>query len=152
MLSELDASVGRVVAALKAGGLYDQTVVVFVSDNGGPLDHSTNAPLRGGKHTFFEGGLRVTGFVGGGAIPAARRGTTWDGLMHAADWFPTLVVGAAGLPLPPTKNGSRPMDGIDLWGALLTGGPSPRSEIVHQVCVPVASRSRSRAVPSPAAY
>jgi len=49
MLSELDDGVADVVDALTARGMLDDTLVVFVSDNGGPLEHSTNAPLRGGK-------------------------------------------------------------------------------------------------------
>ena len=91
MISELDAGVGRVTAALRAAGLYDDTLIAFVSDNGGPLEHATNAPLRGGKHTFFDGGLRVEAFLSGGAVPPALRGTTWPGLAHASDWYLTLV-------------------------------------------------------------
>ena len=53
MITELDAGVGRVVAALQAAGLYEDTLIVGYSDNGGPLEHATNAPLRGGKHTFL---------------------------------------------------------------------------------------------------
>ena len=53
MLTELDYGVAEVVAALKAQGMWENTVLAFYSDNGGPLDHSTNFPLRGGKHTFF---------------------------------------------------------------------------------------------------
>ena len=87
MLTELDGAVGRVVAALKNGSLYDSTLIVFVSDNGGPLDHATNYPLRGGKHTFWQGGVCVTGFIAGGALPVSRRGQSWDGMMHAADWY-----------------------------------------------------------------
>ena len=52
----------------------------------GPLDHCTNAPLRGGKHTFFEGGVRVMGFIGGPMVPMYRRGTRWDGIAASADW------------------------------------------------------------------
>jgi arylsulfatase A-like enzyme len=47
-------------------GLWENTVVTFASDNGGPLDHTTNYPLRGGKHTFWDGGVRVVGFISGG--------------------------------------------------------------------------------------
>jgi arylsulfatase A-like enzyme len=91
MISELDAGVGRVVAALRAAGLFDDALIAFVSDNGGPLEHATNAPLRGGKHTFFDGGLRVEAFLSGGAVPPNLRGTTWDGLAHASDWYLTLL-------------------------------------------------------------
>jgi hypothetical protein len=54
MVTELDYGVDQVISALKAKGMYDSALVIFVSDNGGPLEHATNAPLRGGKHTFCE--------------------------------------------------------------------------------------------------
>ena len=91
--TEMDGAVGNVVKALKDRGMWNNTIVVFVSDNGGPLDHTTNFPLRGGKHTFFEGGVRVTAFVSGpGAhIPVDRRGSSWDGIAASADWFVCCV-------------------------------------------------------------
>ena len=134
MITELDAGVGAVIDALRAAGMYEDTLVVLVSDNGGPLEHSTNAPLRGGKHTFFDGGLRVEAFLAGGAIPAALAGTAWDGLAHASDWYLTLVEGWAGVAVDPaTTGGPRPLDGFNLWPAILGGLPSPRTEVVHQV-------------------
>lgn len=134
MITELDAGVGRVVEALKAANLYDDALLVFFSDNGGPLEHATNAPLRGGKHTFFDGGLRVEAFLAGGALPAALRGTTWDGLAHASDWYATLVEGYAGLTIDPASTGGpRPLDSLNLWPAILAGAASPRTEIIHQV-------------------
>ena len=51
MTTELDYGVANVTLALKAAGMWQNTVLLFVSDNGGPLDHSTNFPLRGGKGT-----------------------------------------------------------------------------------------------------
>ena len=134
MITELDAGVGRVEAALRAAGLWEETLVVFVSDNGGPLEHATNAPLRGGKHTFWDGGLRVEAFLAGGALPAAARGATWDGLAHASDLYLTLVEGFAGVAVDPTQTGGpRPLDGFNLYPAIVAGAPSPRSEIIHQV-------------------
>eukprot|EP00911_Craspedida_sp_UC1_P000919 UC1_evm1s699 len=55
MYTQLDMGVAEVVAALKAQAMWQDTLFIFTSDNGGPLDHTTNYPLRGGKHTFFEG-------------------------------------------------------------------------------------------------
>ena len=134
MTTELDLGVAAIVAALRARGMYDNTLLVFVSDNGGPLDHSSNYPLRGGKHTFYEGGVRVEAFVSGGALPAARRGSSWRGLAHAADWYVTLVEGAAGAAIAPgSTGGPRPLDSLNLWPALLAGGASPRGEVVIQV-------------------
>lgn len=132
-LLELDYVVGNVSAALHRASMWDQTVLVFASDNGGPLDHTTNAPLRGGKHTFWEGGVRVVGLVSGGALPPARRGVAYEGLLHSSDWLPTFVQGVAGAALPP--NGTEPTayDGVDAWQSLLSGGASPRVEVIHQV-------------------
>jgi arylsulfatase A-like enzyme len=132
MLTELDDGVAAVLAALSAKGMADNTLVVFVSDNGGPLEHSTNFPLRGGKHTFYEGGVRVTAFVSGGALPSERRGSTWSGLSHASDWYRTLVEGVAGATVP-TDTGPTPVDGFNIFPSLISGGASPRSEVIHQV-------------------
>ena len=132
------------VAALKANGLWDNTILVFVSDNGGPLDHSVNAPLRGGKHTFWEGGVRVEAFVAGGALPAARRGLMWDGIAHVSDWYRTLVEGVAGVPIAANSTGGpRPLDSLNLWPSLLSGAPSPRHEVVVQVESPYFSENAS---------
>jgi arylsulfatase A-like enzyme len=49
MTTELDYGVANVTDALRTSGMWPRTVLVMVSDNGGPLDHSTNWPLRGGK-------------------------------------------------------------------------------------------------------
>lgn len=104
---------------------------------GGPLEHSTNAPRRGGKHTFWDGGLRVEAFLAGGALPPSLAGSTWPGLAHASDTYLTLVEGYAGVPVDPAATcgvpGCRPLDGVNLWPAILASGPSPRTEIVHQV-------------------
>jgi hypothetical protein len=55
MYTELDRGIQTVIDALQETQMWENTVLIFVSDNGGPLDHCTNMPLRGGKHTFFEG-------------------------------------------------------------------------------------------------
>ena len=144
MLSHLDALVPRVVDALKARGLWDQTLFVVSSDNGGPLSRdppgqalvgvsgANNFPLRGGKIGVFEGGIRINGFVSGGALPAAVRGTTNEGFIHLADFYATFCrlagvdptdkrAAAAGLP---------PIDSLDM-AELLFGlnATSPRTEV-----------------------
>ena len=61
MLAHLDDSVGQVTEQLRASGVEQNTLVVFLSDNGGPTKEltSSNAPLRGGKGELWEGGIRI---------------------------------------------------------------------------------------------
>lgn len=132
MYTELDSGIQTVINALEANNMWENTVLIFVSDNGGPLDHCTNSPLRGGKHTFLEGGVRVMSFVSGPLIPAARRGTRWTGMAASADWYATITEGIAGGTLP-ANTGYRPPDALNVWGAILDGSPGPRTEVVHQV-------------------
>lgn len=82
MITKLDDGVGAVRAALEQAGMFSNSVIAFCSDNGGPLDHATNLPLRGGKHTLWDGGLRVTAWVSSPLFHPDRRGTVWDGLMY----------------------------------------------------------------------
>jgi arylsulfatase A-like enzyme len=73
--------------------MWDNTIMVLVSDNGGPLDHSTNFPLRAGKGSLFDGGVRVEAWIHSPLLPPAVRGTVWDGMAHSADWYVTFVEG-----------------------------------------------------------
>lgn len=61
MLSQLDDGIGRVLNELQARGLAERTLVIFLSDNGGPTKEltSSNKPLRGGKGELYEGGVRI---------------------------------------------------------------------------------------------
>jgi arylsulfatase B/arylsulfatase I/J len=77
---------------------------------------SSNWPLRGGKTTLFEGGVRAIGFLNGGAnfIPAAARGTKRSALMHAVDLLPTLI----GIVNETAGQGT---DGVNQWKYITTG-------------------------------
>ena len=64
MVTAMDDLVGSLINDLKANGMYEDSVILFSSDNGGMLNlGATNYPLTGQKSTLFEGGVRVPGFV-----------------------------------------------------------------------------------------
>ncbi len=110
MIRALDRGIGRVLDALEANGLEENTLVFFTSDNGGA--HyiglpDVNRPYRGWKITFFEGGIHVPFFVKWPArLPA---GATFASPVHGFDIYATAAA-AAGVPLP----GDRTLDGVDL--------------------------------------
>ena len=90
-IEHLDDGIGQVIEALKATGQYDNTLIVFTSDNGGLLrDEANNGPLRNGKQSVYEGGLRVpTCFVWkeGGIEPGSTNSTPTISM----DLFPTFL-------------------------------------------------------------
>lgn len=88
----MDANVGRLLEGLERLGLSDRTYVIFTSDNGGV--RQAVAPLRGGKGTLYQGGLRVPAIVSGPGIAA---GQEIDTPVLSMDFFPT-VLDWAGLP------------------------------------------------------
>ncbi|GAB5441475.1 MAG: N-acetylgalactosamine-6-sulfatase [Fuerstiella sp.] len=91
MLSNLDDGVGVVLNELKARNLQDNTLVFFISDNGGPTKEltSSNLPLRGGKGTLYEGGLRVPFLVRyPGVIP---QGVTYNQPVISLDMYATAA-------------------------------------------------------------
>ncbi len=110
MIKSLDRSVGRVTQALKDNGIEDNTMVIFVSDNGGTNMINLpeiNQPYRGWKITFFEGGIRTPFFVKWPAQLA--KGTVVDEPVHHTDIFPTIAA-ASGAHLP----SDRKLDGVNL--------------------------------------
>lgn len=134
--TELDWSIGNVTDALRAAGVWNNTVLIFSTDNGGPLDHAYNSPLRGGKHTYWEGGVRGESFVYSALLPSKVRGTSWSGLSHACDWYTTIVEGIAGIAMP-TNTGVVPVDGHNLWPTLTgVNTTSPRTEVIIQAADP----------------
>jgi len=114
MLARLDAGIGRVLDTLEAQGLTNQTLIVFLSDHGGPTREltSSNAPFRGGKGTLYEGGVRVPFFLSWpGTLPA---GVEDERPISALDILPT-VAEIAGTPLPDDTS----LDGVSLVTSLV---------------------------------
>eukprot|EP00939_MAST-03C_sp_MAST-3C-sp1_P005139 g5139.t1 len=133
MVSVVDESVRNVTDALKRSGMWNNSIVVWTTDNGSPVQVAgSNAPLRGGKGTNFEGGTRVPGFVTGGFVEANdMRGRTLDGLIHVSDWYATFSeIGGLGPTIP--RNGPGAADSISMLSYLRgTTSSSPRSRLVH---------------------
>ena len=135
MAKHLDASVANLTAALKAANMWENTLLVFSADNGGETGGSgNNFPLRGGKYTNFEGGVRVVAFSAGGLVDAAARGTTTHELIHVCDMWTTFshLAGVANAELGDVAAGDAvpPVDGVNVAAALTTlGGASTRTEV-----------------------
>lgn len=92
MVLALDDAVKMVTSHMESLGLWENTLFIFQTDNGGNLGAAgNNHPLRGGKYNLFEGGTRGTAFIAGPVVPAAVRGTTSAVLMHEVDWMPTIL-------------------------------------------------------------
>jgi arylsulfatase A-like enzyme/dienelactone hydrolase len=125
MLAAVDEAIGQIVAALEAKGLRDNTLIVFSSDNGGPAPDriSMNTPLRAGKGTIYEGGVRVCACAAWpGHLPA---GATIKEPLHAVDWYPTLLK-LAGASLEQKQA----PDGLDIWPVLTQGAKSPHDALL----------------------
>ncbi|MSU66622.1 MAG: arylsulfatase [Opitutus sp.] len=121
-IEELDWSVGEILAAVKANGLDDNTLIIFTSDNGPFLSYGTDAgsagPMRGGKLTAFEGGVHMPCIMRWpGKIPAGR---DCHEIAATIDLLPTFTrLAGAGAP-------ARPIDGRDIL-PLMTGQPGAKS-------------------------
>lgn len=144
-LMALDSAFENITNALKNhenGNMLTNTVWIYTADNGGPIVPSTgtnddalgasNWPLRGGKHNAYEGGVRGAAFLYDGrglergglhAIGGVAKKLTYDGIIHAVDWLPTLCALAgcvvpAPLPAAQRKRFGLDIDGIDHSAAL----------------------------------
>ncbi len=120
-VEEVDWSVGQVLDTVRQLGLAENTMVIFSSDNGGQNRHGAiNLPLRGGKGTTFEGGMRVPTIAWWPTkIPA---GTASDEIVSTMDILPTLTNLAGGN--VPTD---RKIDGNDIW-PILAGTDNAKSQ------------------------
>ena len=118
-VEEIDWSTGQILAKLKELGIDEKTLVLFASDNGGATRFgASNAPLRGGKGTTWEGGHRSALIARWpGRIPA---GTTCREMALSMDVLPTLAA-LAGAEMPTDRR----IDGKDIRGLLLEPVPPP---------------------------
>lgn len=124
MVTHCDEQIGRLLAHLDSAGLRDNTIVLFMSDNGGVSRHF-NAGLRGRKGSAYEGGVRSPLFIRWpGKVPA---GAKVDAMAAHIDILPTLCE-LTGTPLPQ----GQPLDGRSLASLVRTGkGESPHRYLCH---------------------
>ena len=97
-IAELDFSVGRIFDKLVELGIDQNTVVVYISDNGRGPGRNDEQPLQGRKLTTWEAGIRVPGIVWGPGVGVSS-GKTESTVVSALDWFPTLAT-LAGIEVP----------------------------------------------------
>ena len=127
-LKAMDVAIGWVLDALEGKGVLDDTLVMFLNDNGGVSSAGWNAPYRGKKSEFHEGGILVPAVLRWpGEVTA---GSSNDALLHVVDLFPTFA-GLAGA----STAGGQPLDGVDAWDAIANGTESPRTEMVPSLKV-----------------
>ncbi|XP_052740681.1 arylsulfatase B-like isoform X2 [Bicyclus anynana] len=124
MVNHLDKSVGRLVTALAEKGIFENTLIVFVSDNGAPTvgqfnNWGVNLPFRGKKQTPWEGAVRVPAFI----YHPSLKPKVWRGLMHITDWLPTLLAAAGG-------EIKKEIDGLNQWDSIVKDGKSKRKDVL----------------------
>ncbi len=137
-ITAMDDQIGKVVDALAKRGMRDNTLIFFVSDNGGTRSNlfageaavkgelpPNNGPYRDGKGSVYEGGTRVVALAN---WPGRIKPSVVDEMMHIVDIYPTFV-GLAGTELGKNKT----LDGIDTWKTISEGKPSPRDTMVYNV-------------------
>ena len=124
MVESLDATVGRIREKLVETKLADRTIVVFTSDNGGRVPTTSNKPLRFGKASAYEGGVRVPLIVHWPG--ATKRDSTSDTPVITMDLFPSLVE-MSGLKMPDRK--TEGSDGLALTPILRGTGTIDRKEL-----------------------
>jgi arylsulfatase A len=127
MLASLDDAVGRVRAKLDELQIADRTIIVFTSDNGGRIPTTSNAPLRYGKASAYEGGVRVPLIVHWPGV--TKPGSESDAAVITMDLFPTLLE-MCGVPIPDRTQPPHPgCDGVSLVPLLKQTGQLARTEL-----------------------
>ncbi|XP_006819265.2 arylsulfatase B-like [Saccoglossus kowalevskii] len=124
-MSLIDDSVSSVVEALKTKGLWDETLFIFISDNGAAASQAgSNWPFRGNIATLFEGSTRVPAIAHGRMLK--RTGYVNNELWHIVDLHKTILTLAG-------AESESDIDGMDMWEMFSKGAPSPRNEFVYNI-------------------
>ncbi|CAA6679646.1 MULTISPECIES: sulfatase [unclassified Lentimonas] len=127
MVYAMDRGIGELVKTLKATNQYEDTLIIFLSDNGGRTDQgANNAPLAGVKGDTTEGGFRVPMFMHWpNKVPAGQH---YDHPVSALDFYPSFAR-IAGAKIPEGKD----LDGKDIWKAFFAGESARKGEIIYSV-------------------
>jgi arylsulfatase I/J len=137
-ITAMDDEIGKVLSALDSRKMRDNTLIFFISDNGGTRSNlfvgeaevkgelpPSNGPYRDGKGSVYEGGTRVVALAN---WPGRIKPGIVNGMMHLVDMYPTFAE-LAGAKLGKNK----PLDGIDVWSTISEGKSSPREDLVYNV-------------------
>ena len=91
MVLAMDEAVKHIVESLEENRMLNNSIIVFMSDNGGPTNNGAdNSPLRGSKGSLMEGGTRTPAFVWSSKLTNRVE----NRIFHITDWFPTLLQAA----------------------------------------------------------
>jgi len=124
----MDSAIAEVHKAIVKKGVLENTYFIFASDNGGcPGAGGRNAPLRGTKGSLFDGGVRVDSFIYSPLLAEEIRGSTFFGLFHVSDWFPT-VLGMAGISYDAPEGFE--LDGVNQLNSMQFGSTHPRASLL----------------------
>jgi len=129
-ISEMDRAVKKIVADLKNTNNYENTLLIFISDNGARFiqsankDDDPNFPLKGYKNTIYEGGTKVPAFIHSPLLK--KQNYRYPGLFHMIDFLPTLL----SLSNPTVVPG---LDGLSQWEAISDGKDSPRKMMIYNM-------------------
>lgn len=126
LVSGMDYVIGIIYNKLKEVGLYDNTYILFSSDNGGDVGEGDNSPHRGGKSSLWEGGCKANSWTHSPLLPTT--GVENDGLMHVTDWLPTIV--ALGGGSVPEADG---LDGFVQTEMVINNGASARTSMIYNI-------------------
>lgn len=134
MLTSLDESVGSVIESLDNNGMLEDSIVLFISDNGAPADDpiwgygnsGSNWPLRGEKGAVLDGGVRGVAAIWSPWLKKKHR--IFENLFHITDWLPTLYTAAGG-----DFEDLGQIDGVDQWESLTETSKRMRSMVLINI-------------------
>lgn len=130
MISMIDLAVANITSALVKEEMWQNTLFIWTSDNGARVTLAgSNHPLRGGKNSNWEGGIRTPAVFTGGMLPEAMHGRELQGLFSITDWYSTIAHAAK---VELDQGGVVPIESINQWPYLMGWqSESARETVVH---------------------